>query len=175
MKETKVCGVCKKEFEDYISNKRSGFCGLKCYWQARKSGLYPGYWRGKPRSKDTIEKISKTKTGRVSSKKGKIFVSSEVKKKNKALWSSQRRAIKRGNGGSFSSEQWENLKSIYLFTCPCCFKKEPEVKLTVDHIMPVKLGGSNNIENLQGLCPICNCSKHAKDPFKWAQENGRLL
>lgn len=34
--------------------------------------------------------------------------------------------------------------------------------LTVDHIVPVKLGGSNELGNLQTLCLFCNSSKGAR-------------
>lgn len=44
-----------------------------------------------------------------------------------------------------------------------------------DHIVPIALGGSNYISNIQLLCPTCNLKKHAKDPVEWANENGRLL
>lgn len=48
-------------------------------------------------------------------------------------------------------------------------------KYHVDHVMPIKLGGSNDKSNLQCLCKTCNLSKNAKDPIIWANENGRLL
>ena len=35
-------------------------------------------------------------------------------------------------------------------------------KLTVDHIVPVSLGGKNTIDNLQPLCLTCNSKKHNK-------------
>lgn len=34
--------------------------------------------------------------------------------------------------------------------------------LTVDHIVPVALGGSDDLANLQTLCGICNCRKGVK-------------
>ncbi len=41
--------------------------------------------------------------------------------------------------------------------------------------MPVIKGGTNWPDNLQLLCRPCNIAKAAKDPFVWAQENGRLF
>jgi 5-methylcytosine-specific restriction endonuclease McrA len=43
--------------------------------------------------------------------------------------------------------------------CVRCKSKE---NLTMDHIVPVKLGGSDDIENLQALCKPCNSSKGAR-------------
>lgn len=48
--KVKIICKCGKEFEDYASNERSGFCSLKCYWDARKGNeKYAGYWSGKKR------------------------------------------------------------------------------------------------------------------------------
>jgi 5-methylcytosine-specific restriction endonuclease McrA len=37
----------------------------------------------------------------------------------------------------------------------------------VDHIMPVALGGDNDLRNLQFLCPDCNFRKNKLHPDRW--------
>ena len=44
-----------------------------------------------------------------------------------------------------------------LYRCRIC--KASGVKLEVDHIVPLSLGGSNDIDNLQALCVQCNRGK----------------
>jgi hypothetical protein len=44
-----------------------------------------------------------------------------------------------------------------LYRCRIC--KSSGVKLEVDHILPVSLGGSNDMDNLQALCVPCNRGK----------------
>lgn len=71
-----------------------------------------------------------------------------------------RRARLMSAEGSHSFQEWETLKVQYNYTCPACFKREPDIKLTEDHIIPLIKGGSNNIENIQPLCRSCNSRKH---------------
>ena len=60
------------------------------------------------------------------------------------------------------------------FKCVAC-NTNIKKNYHVDHIVPLARGGTNWPDNIQCLCPSCNLSKNAKDPIKWAQENGRLL
>ncbi|MEG4043758.1 HNH endonuclease [Microcoleus sp. Pol17_C1] len=58
----------------------------------------------------------------------------------------------------------------YVFTrnkyqCQSCGKTKLETQLTIDHIIPLARGGSNDISNLQTLCGTCNQKKTDKlDP-----------
>lgn len=61
--------------------------------------------------------------------------------------------------GSFTEQEWVELCNRYGNICLCCKKKKP---LTIDHVVPLALGGSNTIDNIQPLCKECNCRKHKK-------------
>lgn len=71
----------------------------------------------------------------------------------------RRRARKRGAEGFHTLGEWELLKKQYGYKCPHCEEKEPKIKLTEDHIIPLIKGGSDYIENIQPLCKSCNCKK----------------
>lgn len=64
--------------------------------------------------------------------------------------------------GKYSIKQWEDMKLKYDYKCLMCGKQEPEIKLSVDHIVPLSLFGTNYIDNIQPLCISCNSKKRAK-------------
>lgn len=66
------------------------------------------------------------------------------------------------------------------FTCRYCGGRAPDVALTVDHVVPRTLGGSDQPENLVAACQCCNSGKTsvpvgaplvedvAADAMRWA-------
>ena len=68
-------------------------------------------------------------------------------------------ARKKGNGGTYSDLEWNALCASYGNVCLRCGMSVP---LTVDHVIPVSMGGENDISNLQPLCLSCNSIKHTK-------------
>ena len=79
-----------------------------------------------------------------------------------AIRNQKRRANVLGNGGNLSLDDWRKIKEKYNFVCLCCGKREPEVVLTIDHVIPVSKGGMNDVTNIQPLCLPCNSRKNDK-------------
>lgn len=101
-------------------------------------------------------------------KKTIIYKTTTWRKNNPEIvrMSWKRRQYKeRGAEGNHTLEEWENLKQLYEYTCPMCFRTEPEIKLTEDHKIPISKNGSNGIDNIQPLCKSCNSRKNAKTWF----------
>ncbi len=122
--------------------------------------------KGKKCSNETKQKMSeiaKTRTGNKNPNwRGGLMQDKEYQNKRQLLKCNMRRAIKNKTPGTYTLKEWELLKLKYKYTCPKCGKKEPEIKLAADHIVPLNVGGTNYIENIQPLCKSCNCSKQAK-------------
>lgn len=74
----------------------------------------------------------------------------------------RRRAHKVGNGGSHTEEQWQTLAAQYGYQCAACGSLPtglwPDV-LCRDHVIPLSLGGTDDISNIQPLCNLCNVTK----------------
>lgn len=71
-----------------------------------------------------------------------------------------RRARSKNAEGRVSYKDWISLCEKYGNRCLSCERND--VKMTQDHVIPLKLGGSNTIDNIQPLCKSCNSKKHTK-------------
>jgi glycerol-3-phosphate cytidylyltransferase-like family protein/5-methylcytosine-specific restriction endonuclease McrA len=92
---------------------------------------------------------------------------------HKKIASNRKRKIaKQGIIGSHKESQWKRCKEEYNNSCAICGITEQDIKkkyfgtqfdgLTRDHIVPISLGGTDYINNIQPLCVSCNSSKHNK-------------
>lgn len=86
----------------------------------------------------------------------------ENNKERAFLESHNRRARIKGVGGKISKQEWRELCEKYGNRCinPDC--RDPSRPITLDHVIPIKLGGKNVIENAQPLCKSCNSTKNIK-------------
>jgi 5-methylcytosine-specific restriction endonuclease McrA len=92
--------------------------------------------------------------------KAKEWRENHLEQSNKIIRKStlKRRAQKYNNGGDFTLDAWDELKENYGNQCLNCGKTR--ITLEVDHIVPLSLGGANDINNIQPLCRSCNARKH---------------
>lgn len=79
-----------------------------------------------------------------------------------AATKANRRARKTQAGGSFTQQEWQDLKARYDYACLRCGRQEPEITLTADHVVPIAKGGTSDISNIQPLCRPCNTGKGTK-------------
>lgn len=77
-----------------------------------------------------------------------------------ASYEAKRRAAKRKTTGAYTDREWFALLEQCNHRCLCCGRED--AKLTVDHVIPLSLGGANDISNIQPLCLTCNDVKGTK-------------
>lgn len=76
------------------------------------------------------------------------------------VYDNNRRARELFNGGKITAKEWKDLEDKYGNRCLRC--GATGVKLALDHIIPLSLGGTNSIDNAQPLCKSCNSKKGTK-------------
>ncbi|MDR6421282.1 5-methylcytosine-specific restriction endonuclease McrA [Paraburkholderia phenoliruptrix] len=79
-------------------------------------------------------------------------------------WRNRRARIT--NAGAHTVAQ---TRTLYVVQDGCCANCDSRLQddMHLDHWMPLSLGGSNTIENLQWLCRDCNLGKGSADPIVW--------
>ncbi len=76
-----------------------------------------------------------------------------------AIKATNSKARRRGANGTITLTEWKSVLERCGHKCLCCGTSD---NLTMDHIVPISLGGLHTVENVQGLCGTCNRRKHKK-------------
>jgi 5-methylcytosine-specific restriction endonuclease McrA len=86
-----------------------------------------------------------------------------VKQKEKPYELRRWRIERARRKGTHTHEEWLALIATCGNRCVKCFLRfsddNPYTRVQKDHILPIYLGGSDSIDNLQPLCMRCNVSK----------------
>lgn len=158
----KFCSKCKEEKElknftkrriGVIPQQYASYCNA-CRAKTNKQRLkvFP-----KQQQKKSLKKLFKKKTREERTVSARI-ANKKWRTQNPQKWqmANRRNKHRRRALGSINIDLW-NLKLKTLgFKCMCCWSEE---QITIDHILPVALGGDNSIHNLQPLCLTCNKKK----------------
>jgi hypothetical protein len=152
------CKSClNKSAYGWIKDNLDKFNKQRSEWTKKDRTRNPERYRTKNRKYYASDLEKSRKSRRIRHQKWKDANPEKV-----AQNSRNRRALENNAVGKFTVEQWTALKKKYSFMCLRCGQREPEIKLTPDHVLPLSRGGSNEIENIQPLCLMCNVSKGAK-------------
>lgn len=68
--------------------------------------------------------------------------------------------------GRHTHAEWIALCEEFNYRCVRC--GDHPAKIEKDHVVPISLGGSDSITNLQPLCKRCNCSKR-EETKDWSE------
>lgn len=202
-----ICKNCGKKYRNPISQDGDKYCSRKCYLASEEFREFHKKIGKKYLKREILKcqycgKEMQVQPSRIKNGRGKYCslacrnlgysLPEEVKKEKSRQrvreyreknhdWyiaiKQKRRALQNGFGGEFTKEQWQNLKKTFNYTCPICKRKEPEITLTVDHIIPLVKWKKfteknivsykwNDIENIQPLCGSCNSKKWSKIAIK---------
>lgn len=112
------------------------------------------------------EILAKTKewAARNPEKRKKIKDRWRAKNKERTNYLTRQYLYRRKNAqGSLSFEEERYLKGQFS-RCPYCNVNKPT---TIDHVIPLSKGGTNDLGNLLYVCVSCNSKKRAKLLAEW--------
>jgi hypothetical protein len=60
------------------------------------------------------------------------------------------------------------------YACVYCGREMGKVQLTIDHFIPLEMGGANDTSNYLSACRKCNKDKCSQDPKEWCDSTQYL-
>jgi len=148
------CGELSSEKPSHFVRKTRNFCSQKCY------SLFRAQYQ-------PIEEHPRWHGGISNAEAHRRWKAKNPERM--AHLKARRYAQERRAAGSHTLGEWTSLKNQHGNKCANCGAGNP---LTKDHIIPLSLGGTDYIGNIQPLCRNCNSRKWAKLPI---YENPELL
>lgn len=144
------CSICHqtKPVDQFIWRKERNCSGSRC---TPCANAYSSEWQRTNRS-------SRNKT-----KHRYYWRNPERERRYMQLAHAQRKAA-----GSMGLPEWERVLSLWDGACAYCGKPAT----TIDHFIPVKLGGRTEVTNVVPACKSCNGSKSDCNPYVWMQRRG---
>lgn len=155
---TRKCSNCKKEkpITDFYLEKRNNRPEYRRYGcKECEKAKRREYRKSKPGRFPTGKSVSNFITQLNRRDRDKVKVQGR-------LDDSRRRARKVKAGGKITRQEWQELLERCNYTCLRCKRREPDIHLTIDHVIPISIGGLHVIDNVQPLCQSCNSVKYNK-------------
>ena len=142
------CKSCAKEMSREYEQKRKGSKERKEYyrnaWQVRKDD---------PKYQATHAKWLDENKERVKEQAAEYY---RINKVYMLVYRSNQNAAKKGVYGTLAAVDWKFILNLTDHKCIACDSSD---NITVDHVLPMAMGGLNLIENIQPLCLYCNLKK----------------
>lgn len=159
---TRKCAKCSAE----LTKRQKEYC-LRCQKAMNKKRWKTNH---PEKVKEEKRKYNKSLGHQISKLIWRLTHAEEIKAQRKEYnqrttdkrleYNRNRRAKIKGSQGKISRSEWNKLVEMYQGKClyPGCDRTD----VTMDHVVPLALGGSHTIDNVQPLCEHHNKSKHAK-------------
>ena len=174
LKRCTKCGENKPNTNEYFafSNKSKGILRPSCkvcdkkYRENNKDSLTEYHKKYRENNKGKIKESWKKY---YENNKDKIKEYRENNKDKIKGYTHKRRALKLGNGGSYTKSQW--LDTLEYFDYKCAYTGECiKHSCHVEHIVPISKGGTSYIWNLVPSTASANLSKQNRDMEEWYRE-----
>lgn len=157
--------LCKKRCRDWHARNKEHHASLNKVWREENKEYFREY----------AEEYRKVNKDKIQERVRQYRNTPEGKAKHRVSQHNRDARIK-SNGGRLSSADIKIVMERQRGMCvaPNC-NKSVRTSYHIDHRMPISKGGTNDIRNIDILCPSCNMRKNAKHPVDFAQEGGWLL
>lgn len=165
----KVCTQCSRSLPlDFYTKDSQKGDGLRSYCKDCQRNYASKYRQSNPDRNKIYYKQNREKLIDYQHENRERFrdVRKRWNQKNKdrnRVLAHQRRVIEKNQLGAIPENCWDLLILVYK-SCGICGSEE---NLTMDHVIPLSLGGKHSIENLAILCKTCNSRKRNRNSFDY--------